>query len=124
MPANQKDNAFSAILSSADATTGAPLVVNKAGVLTAYTVLPSDVVVVTDVFVRTSATVGVCEVYVGDALTSAAGEHVLKASLLAALTVVRPLQTPFWGVAGSIPHLICSVAGQIEVEINGYIISV
>lgn len=123
MPANTRENSFSAILSSADATTGAPLVVNRQGDLAAYTVLATDTVCVTDVRVITGASVGVCEVYIGDALTSAAGEHVLKASLLAAETVVVPLNTPFFGVAGSIPHLICSIIGQVDVQINGFIIS-
>ena len=123
MAGNNRESAFSAILSSADATTGAALVVNRQGSLAAYTVLSTDVICVTGISVVTGATVGVCEVYVGDSATAAAGEHVLKASLLAAETVTRSLISPFYGVAGSKPFLVCSIAGQVDVQLNGFIIS-
>lgn len=92
-----------------------------AGSASALTLATTDQVVVTDMAIETSAALTVT-VFDGANEAAGAGEIIYKGDVGTTSAYAPPFTCPFYCQLGTYPHVLTSGAGQVDVQMRGYII--
>lgn len=112
---------FSSANASALSEANSRITLYGAGSTTALTLASTDRVLITDLNVETLGTLTV-QVYDGADATVDAGERIYQGDLLTTSAANTNASTPYTCQAGRYPKVKTSGAGQVDVQIRGYII--